>query len=298
MGSDASRGSTNLSRRRREGDIRKGLASNGCEPKGWRYIGFYERNPHHRKALVLPLFRFSPSYSLSFGTIYPPPLVLAFLVLSPSRASASLTDSPGRVSLQSEFQYIGMRPKWWNTNTVYYPIVLGSEIWMSCYEIGDGWASEWKAEIAGNLLPASSSTTLPTPSPSPSLLYRALIQTRFVNIDVCFALRGCKSSLPLSLLFRIPLDLLFQRRSSPAPIEGWPGCSNLPPASRKPKLVGWLFLFSADYGRSLVAGIPSGDKFVRLSEPRAHPIRPCLNGYVLPPLSRGERSHDKFQRSR
>lgn len=68
---------------------------------------------------------------------------------------------------------------------------------MSCYEIGDGWASEWKAEIAGNLLPASSSTTLPTPSPSPSLLYRALIQTRFVNIDVCFALRGCKSSLPL-----------------------------------------------------------------------------------------------------
>lgn len=57
MGSDASRGSTNLSRRRREGDIRKGLASNGCEPKGWRYIGFYERNPHHRKALVLPLFR-------------------------------------------------------------------------------------------------------------------------------------------------------------------------------------------------------------------------------------------------
>lgn len=169
---------------------------------------------------------------------------------------------------------------------------------MSCYEIGDGWASEWKAEIAGNLLPASSSTTLPTPSPSPSLLYRALIQTRFVNIDVCFALRGCKSSLPLSLLFRIPLDLLFQRRSSPAPIEGWPGCSNLPPASRKPKLVGWLFLFSADYGRSLVAGIPSGDKFVRLSEPRAHPIQPCLNGYVLPPLSRGERSHDKFQRSR
>lgn len=97
---------------------------------------------------------------------------------------------------------------------------------------------------------------------------------------------------------RIPLDLLFQRRSSPAPIEGWPGCSNLPPASRKPKLVGWLFLFSADYGRSLVAGIPSGDKFVRLSEPRAHPIQPCLNGYVLPPLSRGERSHDKFQRSR
>lgn len=278
MGSDASRGSTNLSRRRREGDIRKGLASNGCEPKGWRYIGFYERNPHHRKALVLPLFRFSSSYSLSFGTIYPPPLVLAFLVLSPSRASASLTDSPGRVSLQSEFQYIGMRPKWWNTNTVYYPIVLGSEIWMSCYEIGDGWASEWKAEIAGNLLPASSSTTLPTPSPSPSLLYRALIQTRFVNIDVCFALRGCKSSLPLSLLRAIQPVPYPSRSFVPTSLfprpdrKGWPGCSNLPPASRKPKLVGWLFLFSADYGRSLVAGIPSGDKFVRLSEPRAHPI--------------------------
>lgn len=197
-----------------------------------------------------------------------------------------------------------MRPKWWNTNTVYYPIVLGSEIWMSCYEIGDGWASEWKAEIAGNLLPASSSTTLPTPSPSPSLLYRALIQTRFVNIDVCFALRGCKSSLPLSLLRAIQPVPYPSRSFVPTSLfprpdrKGWPGCSNLPPASRKPKLVGWLFLFSADYGRSLVAGIPSGDKFVRLSEPRAHPIQPCLNGYVLPPLSRGERSHDKFQRSR
>lgn len=95
----------------------------GCEPKGWRYIGFYERNPHHRKALVLPLFRLSPlSPLLPFPLPpyillllpQPPPLVLAFLVLSPSRAC--LTDGLSRADgislLQSEFQYIGMRPKW------------------------------------------------------------------------------------------------------------------------------------------------------------------------------------------
>ena len=31
------------------------------DPNRWRYIGFYERNPHHRKA---PLFRYSDPLSL------------------------------------------------------------------------------------------------------------------------------------------------------------------------------------------------------------------------------------------
>lgn len=173
---------------------------------------------------------------------------------------------------------------------------------MSCYEIGDGWASEWKAEIA-NLLPAC---LVYDPSPPHPFSLSHLLYTRGLDSDSLRKYRRtlCVTQLQilplpfLSLPHAIPLDLRFCSNLLLPPRSKVGQAAAQRPSSRKPKLVGWLFLFNADYGRSLVAGIPSGDKFVRLSFERILSNPASTDTSCYHPFSGGERSHDKFQRSR
>lgn len=198
-----------------------------------------------------------------------------------------------------------MRPKWWNTNTVYYPIVLGSEIWMSCYEIGDGWASEWKAEIAGNLLPAclpASSTTLlhPIPSPYPTFyIPEALIQTRFVNIDVRSALRSCKFSLSPFYPFLMPsLSIFAFVPTSFFPLDRRLARllhSDLPRGNRS-----WS---DGSFSLTRITGevsLPGSCRVINSFGSPSSASYPTLpqRTSCYHPFSGGERSHDKFQRSR
>lgn len=243
---------------------------------------------------------FAPPFSIPFPLApYIHPLPRSRLP-SPSRASASLTDSPGP-SIPSKWIPIHRdATKMVKHEHSLLPYRFGERdlnvLLRNWRRLGVGMEGR-NCRQPSACLPASSTTLLhPIPSPYPTFyIPEALIQTRFVNIDVRSALRSCKFSLPfLSLSHAIPLDLRF--------------CSNLLlpprskvgqwPSSRKPKLVGWLFLFNADYGRSLVAGILSGDKFVRLSFERILSNPASTDTSCYHPFSGGERSHDKFQRSR
>lgn len=149
-----------------------------------------------------------------------------------------------------------------------------------------------------SLLPASlayPSTPIPYPFIPPGLDSDALRKyRRTIPLSLLYVTRCSHQVSPPPLLPAIqPVpypsrsSLLFQLfalfpRSRLARVA----CNLILSASRELE-VGWLFLFNADYGRSLVAGIPSGDKFVRLSG-ASYP--PCLNGYVFPPSFREERS--------
>lgn len=248
---------------------------------------------------MLPLFRSPLLYSLSFGTIYPPP------------SSFSPSFSVSRVRLADGLS----RPE--------YPFKVNSNT-SGCDQNGETrtqsttlsfWGARFeclatKLATAGRRngrqkLPAT--FCLPAclvydPSPPHPFSLSHLLYTRGLDSD---SLRKYRRTLCVTQLQILPLPFLSLPHAIPLDLRF---CSNLllpprskvgqRPSSRKPKLVGWLFLFNADYGRSLVAGIPSGDKFVRLSFERILSNPASTDTSCYHPFSGGERSHDKFQRSR
>lgn len=136
------------------------------------------------------------------------------------------------------------------------------------------------------------------------LLYQALIQTRFVNIDVLLLSLLCVTQLQLpNPLFSLCLLLAIQ----PVP---YPSRSSLLFALSPDRRLAAIFLqlrgnrLDGSFSLTRITGevsLPGSRRVINSFGSSSHGrilSNPALNGYVFPPLSRGERSHDKFQRSR
>lgn len=208
---------TNLSRRRRKRYRREhGLATDASR-RGGATLAFTSETPIIVKRLcstipVLPL----ASLRFSIPPVIPSCFSLSLLVplLQPSVYSSVSLSRTKNVGLYGcltifvmETERLSRTPsipsKWIPIHSDAtkmvkhgqgHPVVSRSEIWMSCYEIGDGWTSEWKVEIAGSLAQVSASPTDLALSLS-QFLYLfdsgwftlCVSATCFVNIDVSFS---------------------------------------------------------------------------------------------------------------
>lgn len=244
---------------------------------------------------MLPLFRFSlPPFLFPFlwhHISFPsPPLVLAFLVLSPSRASVSLTDSPDAeypFKVNSNTSGCDQNGETRTQSTTLS--FRGARFECLATKLATAGRRNGRQKLPATFCLPRLRPFHPIPPPYPFIPFIPGLDSdslrKYRRIAFVVALRYAVAVTKPSLFPMPPschptgsvsLSIFAFVRSFP---RSKVGC-NLPPASRKP--VGWLFLFNADYRRSLVAGIPSGDKFVRLFEPRAHPIQPCPQRIRVP----------------
>lgn len=157
---------------------------------------------------------FAPPFSIPFPLApYIHPLPRSRLP-SPSRASASLTDSPGP-SIPSKWIPIHRdATKMVKHEHSLLPYRFGERdlnvLLRNWRRLGVGMEGR-NCRQPSACLPASSTTLLhPIPSPYPTFyIPEALIQTRFVNIDVRSALRSCKFSLSPFYPFLMPSLSIF-----------------------------------------------------------------------------------------
>lgn len=174
---------------------------------------------------------FAPPFSIPFPLApYIHPLPRSRLP-SPSRASASLTDSPGP-SIPSKWIPIHRdATKMVKHEHSLLPYRFGERdlnvLLRNWRRLGVGMEGR-NCRQPSACLPASSTTLLhPIPSPYPTFyIPEALIQTRFVNIDVRSTLRSCKFSLSPFYPFLMPsLSIFAFVPTSFFPLDrSWLGC--------------------------------------------------------------------------